>query len=103
MQDPASDPVFQRPSPECSEQHHPAPERKPGVYKDYMTPEKQEILERIESAGGLAWEIGILRPRVAAVLNDPDAKLNDILLITRAFVELLRADKKMEPSRWKGN
>ena len=96
-------PDSQRQRPEHAEQHSRAPERKRNFYEDYLTPEEQRTLRRIENERGLAWEIGILRPRVAAVLNDPDASLNDVLLLTQAFVELLRADKRMEPSRWKGN
>lgn len=78
-------------------------ERKRNLYEGYLTPEQQETLRKIESAGGLAWEISLLRPKVAAVLNDPDADLNDVLLTTQTLVKLLRADKKMDPARWGGS
>ena len=80
-----------------------APKRKRNLYEGHLTPERQETLGKIESHGGLAWEIGLLRPRVAAVLNDPDADLNDVLLATQTLVKLLRADKKMDPARWNGS
>lgn len=75
-----------------------APKR--NFYESFLTPEQQKILREIQSSEGLAWEINLFRPRLAAALNDPAADLNDILLATRALVRLLRTDKLIAPARW---
>ncbi|MCY4625585.1 MAG: hypothetical protein OXC99_11385 [Chloroflexi bacterium] len=74
--------------------------RKRNLYKHLLTPREQESLRAVERASGLSWEIDRLRPWVAAMLNNPNVHLDDVLLAARTLFDALQLDKQINPARW---
>ncbi len=63
--------------------------RKHGFYAKYLTPEEQQDLQEAMEIRGLAPEVGVLRVRLRALLNNPDAKPEHIISTVNSICRIM--------------
>ncbi|MDE2802911.1 MAG: hypothetical protein OXK21_08520, partial [Chloroflexota bacterium] len=64
--------------------------RKHGFYAKFLTPEEQQDLQEAMELRGPAPEVAVLRVRLRALLNNPNAKQEHIISIVNSIGRLIR-------------